>query len=87
MTRIFSNDGRSLPVTIVQAGPCVVTQVKSEKNDGYLAVQLGFEDKLEKKTTKPELGHFKKAGTAPKRHLMEFPVQRVEYLLLEKNTL
>ena len=60
MTRIFSNAGRSLPVTIVQAGPCVVTQVKSEKNDGYLAVQLGFEDKLEKKTTKPELGHFKK---------------------------
>ncbi len=76
MTRIFSNAGRSLPVTIVQAGPCVVTQVKSEKNDGYLAVQLGFEDKLEKKTTKPELGHFKKAGTAPKRHLMEFPVRK-----------
>ena len=50
MTRIFSDDGRSLSVTIVQAGPCVVTQVKSEKIDGYLAVQLGFEDKLEKKT-------------------------------------
>ena len=76
MTRIFSNAGRSLPVTIVQAGPCVVTQVKTEENDGYLAVQLGFEDKINKKTTKPEMGHFKKAGTSQKRHLMEFPVQK-----------
>lgn len=76
MTRIFSDNGRSLPVTVVQAGPCVVTQVKTEDRDGYLAVQLGYEDKLDKKTTMPEMGHFKKAGTTPKRHLVEFPVRK-----------
>ncbi len=76
MTRIFSDNGRSLPVTVVQAGPCVVTQVKTEEKDGYLAVQFGFEDKLDKKTTRPEMGHFKKAGTTPKRHLVEFPVRK-----------
>lgn len=76
MTRIFGEDGSSIPVTIVKAGPCVVTQVKTEEKDGYLAVQLGFEDKIERKTNKPERGHFKKAGTTPKRHLMEFPVRK-----------
>ena len=72
MTQIFNADGVLVPVTVLQAGPCVVTQVKTLEKDGYEALQLGFEDKKEKHTTKPEQGHFKKAGVAPKRHLAEF---------------
>ncbi|GHT37396.1 50S ribosomal protein L3 [Bacteroidia bacterium] len=72
MTSVFSAEGKNLPCTVIEVGPCVVTQVKTLEKDGYEAVQLGFEDKKEKHTTKPELGHFKKAGVAPKRHLAEF---------------
>ncbi len=72
MTRVFDKRGRNLPVTILEAGPCVVTQIKNVDTDGYDAIQLGFEDKQEKNTTKPELGHFARAGIKPKRILREF---------------
>jgi len=75
MTSVFSADGKNLPCTVIEVGPCVVTQVKTVEKDGYEAIQLGFEDKKEKHTTKPELGHFKKAGVTPKRHLAEFKGQ------------
>lgn len=71
MTQIFDHQGNAIPVTIVQAGPCTVLQVKTEKTDGYNAIQLGFIDKKEKHTTKPLLGHFEKAGSTPKRFLRE----------------
>ena len=71
MTSVFSADGKNVPCTVIEVGPCVVTQVKTLEKDGYEALQLGFEDKKEKHTTKPEQGHFKKAGVAPKRHLAE----------------
>ncbi|HUX56949.1 MAG TPA: 50S ribosomal protein L3 [Bacteroidales bacterium] len=72
MTSIFDENGKNIPCTVLQAGPCVVTQIKTVDKDGYFAVQLGFEDKKEKHTTKAEMGHFKKANTTPKRKLMEF---------------
>jgi len=72
MTSIFSADGQAVACTLVEAGPCVVTQVKNVETDGYEAVQLGYGEKKEKHTTKPMLGHFKKAGTTPKRKLVEF---------------
>lgn len=72
MTSVFDENGKNIPCTVLQAGPCVVTQVKTKDKDGYDAVQLGFEDKKEKHTTKAELGHFKKANTTPKRKLVEF---------------
>jgi large subunit ribosomal protein L3 len=71
MTQIFDRQGNVIPVTIVQAGPCTVLQVKTAKTDGYNAIQLGFSDKKEKHTTKPLLGHFKKADSTPKRHIRE----------------
>jgi large subunit ribosomal protein L3 len=72
MTSIFDENGKNIPCTVLQAGPCVVTQVKTVEKDGYFAVQLGFEDKKEKHTTKAEMGHFKKVNTTPKRKLIEF---------------
>ncbi|MBQ2506883.1 MAG: 50S ribosomal protein L3 [Bacteroidaceae bacterium] len=72
MTSVFSAEGKNVPCTVIEVGPCVVTQVKSVEKDGYEAVQVGFQDKKEKNTTKPMLGHFKKAGVTPKRHLAEF---------------
>ena len=72
MTSIFSANGHMLACTIIEAGPCVVTQVKTKETDGYEAVQLGFGEAKEKNTPKPMLGHFKKAGTSPKRKLVEF---------------
>ena len=72
MTQIFDEVGNVIPVTVVEAGPCAVTQVKTKQTDGYDAVQLGFEDAKEKHVTKPMAGHFKKAGTNPKKHLKEF---------------
>jgi large subunit ribosomal protein L3 len=72
MTSIFDENGKNVPCTVLQAGPCVVTQIKTMEKDGYFAVQLGFEDKKEKHTTKAEMGHFKKASTTPKRKLLEF---------------
>ena len=72
MTQIFDETGKVIPVTVVEAGPCVVTQKKTEETDGYTAVQLGFEDIKEAKLTKPEAGHLKKAGVEAKKYLKEF---------------
>ena len=72
MTSLYDNEGKNLACTIIQAGPCVVTQVKNEEKDGYSSVQLGFLDKKENKFNKAETGHFKKAKTDPKRKLVEF---------------
>ncbi|MGA0556177.1 50S ribosomal protein L3 [Larkinella sp. VNQ87] len=72
MTSLYNADGQALACTVIEAGPCVVTQVKTQESDGYKAVQLGYGEKKEKRTTKPLLGHFKKAGTTPKRKLVEF---------------
>ena len=72
MTQIFDEKGNVIPVTLIEAGPCVVAQKKTVENDGYAAVQLAYEDAKEKHLTKAELGHFKKAGVSPKRHLKEF---------------
>ncbi len=72
MTQIFDDAGKVVPVTVIEAGPCVVTQVKTAEHDGYNAIQLGFGDVPERKLTKPEAGHLKKAGTEMKRHLKEF---------------
>ncbi len=72
MTSVFSAEGVNVPCTVVEVGPCVVTQVKSVENDGYKAIQLGFDEKKEKNTPAAEMGHFKKANTTPKRHLAEF---------------
>ena len=72
MTSIYSPEGKSIPCTLVEAGPCVVTQIKTEEKDGYHAVQIGFEDKKEKSANKASIGHFKKANTAPKRKVVEF---------------
>ena len=78
MTQIFNEDGVLTPVTVLQAGPCVVTQVKTEENDGYSAVQVGFVDKKEKGINKPQKGHFDKAGVAPKRFVREFRFENAE---------
>ena len=72
MTQIFDEKGNVIPVTLIEAGPCVVAQKKTVENDGYAAIQLAYEDAKEKHLTKAELGHFKKAGVTPKRHLKEF---------------
>jgi large subunit ribosomal protein L3 len=72
MTSVFDEDGKNIPCTVLQAGPCVVTQIKTREKDGYFAVQLGFDEKKEKHTTKPELGHFRKVNATPKRKLVEF---------------
>ena len=75
MTQIFDESGKVIPVTVVEAGPCVVTQKKTEETDGYTAVQLGFEDIKESKLTKPEAGHLKKAGVEAKKYLKEFKLE------------
>jgi large subunit ribosomal protein L3 len=72
MTSIYDENGKNVPCTVLQAGPCVVTQIKTKEKDGYFAVQLGFDDKKEKHTTKAELGHFKKVSSTPKRKVIEF---------------
>jgi len=72
MTSVFSAEGKNLPCTIIEAGPCVVTQIKTQEKDGYESVQIGFEDKKEKNTPKAMLGHFAKAKTTPKRKIVEF---------------
>ena len=78
MTQIFNEDGVLTPVTVLQAGPCVVTQVKTEDNDGYKAVQVGFVDKREKLINKPMKGHFDKAGVSYKRYVREFRFENAE---------
>ncbi len=72
MTSVFSAEGKNVPCTVIEVGPCVVTQVKNVEKDGYEAVQLGYEEAKEKNTSAPMKGHFQKAGTTPKRHLAEF---------------
>ena len=72
MTSVFSADGKNVPCTVIEVGPCVVTQIKTLEKDGYEAVQVGFQEAKEKHTTRPLQGHFKKAGVAPHRHLAEF---------------
>ncbi|MEM9137517.1 MAG: 50S ribosomal protein L3 [Cyanobacteria bacterium P01_F01_bin.42] len=74
MTQIFDEDGKSIPVTVVQAGPCPITQIKTEQTDGYTAIQVAYGDAAEKNISQPELGHLKKAGVDPKRHLREYRV-------------
>jgi large subunit ribosomal protein L3 len=72
MTSIFDENGKNIPCTVIEAGPCVVTQVRTNEVDGYEALQLGFDDKTEKHATKADLGHFKKAGTSAKKKVVEF---------------
>jgi large subunit ribosomal protein L3 len=72
MTSVFGPGGENIACTVIEAGPCIVTQVKNEQTDGYRAVQLAFGEKKEKNTTKASLGHFKKANTTPKRNIVEF---------------
>lgn len=76
MTQLFAEDGTVTGVTVVEAGPCVVTQVRTQERDGYDAVQLGFEDQADKRVAKPQLGQFKKAGIAPKAYLREERLQK-----------
>jgi large subunit ribosomal protein L3 len=72
MTSVYSAAGKNIPCTVIEAGPCVVTQIKTQEKDGYTAVQIAFGDKKEKNTSKPMQGHFKKAGVTPKRFVAEF---------------
>jgi large subunit ribosomal protein L3 len=75
MTQIFDEAGKVIPVTVIEAGPCVVVQKKTNEKEGYTSVQLGFEDVQEKNLNKPLRGHIKKAGVAPKKHLKEFRLE------------
>lgn len=75
MTQVFDENGMVIPVTVIEAGPCVVSQKKTKETDGYEAVQLGFSEMKEKLAGKPKIGHFKKAGTTPRRHLKEFKLE------------
>lgn len=81
MTSIFSADGINIPCTVLQVGPCVITQVKTIEKDGYNALQLSFDDRKEKNTSKPLLGHFKKANTSPKHFIREIKDFQGEYKL------
>ena len=81
MTSIFDENGKNIPCTVIEAGPCVVTQVRTTAVDGYEALQLGFDDKTEKHTVKAEEGHFKKAGTAAKKKVVEFQGFEEEFKL------
>ena len=80
MTQLFDEAGHVVPVTLIEAGPCVVVQKKTVEKDGYSAVQLGYQDTVEKKLTKPELGHLKKAGVEPKKVLHEFKLDQADAL-------
>jgi len=80
MTQIFDEKGKVVPVTVIEAGPCIVVQKKTIESDGYEAVQLGFQDIKEKRLTKPELGHLKKAGVQYKKHLKEFRLDDISAL-------
>ena len=78
MTQVFNEGGELIPVTVLSAGPCVVTQIKTVENDGYDAVQVGFEDQKPQRVNKPMTGHFEKAGVAPKKYVAEFRVEEGE---------
>lgn len=80
MTQIFDESGKVIPVTVIEAGPCVVAQVKTKETDGYTAVQLGYGDIKEKKLNKPTKGHFTKVNVTPKKHLREFRLDSIEGL-------
>lgn len=80
MTQIFDETGKVIPVTVIEAGPCTVVQKKTVETDGYSSVQLGFMDLAEKRTNKPQAGHFKKAGVAPKKYLKEFHLENTSEL-------
>jgi len=81
MTSLFDEQGKNIPCTVIELGPCVVTQVRTEEVDGYSALQLGFDDKAEKRATNSALGHFKKANTVPKKKVVEFQDFEEEYKL------
>ncbi len=81
MTSIFDENGKNIPCTVIEAGPCVVTQVRTKEVDGYEALQLGFDDKAEKRAIKAEQGHYKKAGVSPKKKVVEFKNFEGEYKL------
>ncbi|NOY48136.1 MAG: 50S ribosomal protein L3 [Chlorobi bacterium] len=81
MTSLFDENGKNIPCTVIEAGPCVVTQVRTNEIDGYEAIQLGFDDKTEKNATKADIGHAKKAGTSVKRKVAEFQGFDEEYTL------
>src|SRR5690606_12699621 len=81
MTSIFDENGKNIPCTVIEAGPCVITQVRTNEVDGYEALQLGFDDKAEKRANKAELGHAKKAGVSPKKKVVEFQDLEAEYKL------
>ncbi|WP_321306322.1 50S ribosomal protein L3 [Marinifilum fragile] len=81
MTSVYSAEGKNIPCTVIEAGPCVVTQIKTVETDGYEALQLAFDEKKEKRTTKALDGHFKKANTTPKKKLVEFSNFENEYKL------
>lgn len=81
MTSIYDANGKNIPCTVIEAGPCVVTQVRTNEVDGYAALQLGFDDKAEKRSDKAAIGHFKKAGTAPKKFVAEFKEFKGDYKL------
>ncbi|MCT4602871.1 MAG: 50S ribosomal protein L3 [Marinifilum sp.] len=81
MTSVYSAEGKNIPCTVIEAGPCVVTQIKTVESDGYEALQLAFDEKKEKRTTKALDGHFKKANTTPKKKLVEFSDFENEYQL------
>ncbi|MBI4846661.1 MAG: 50S ribosomal protein L3 [Candidatus Omnitrophica bacterium] len=78
MTQVFKDDGICIPITVINAGPCVVVQVKSKDNDGYCAVQLGYQDKRPKRTNKPQAGHFKKNNISPKQYTKEIRISQNE---------
>ena len=80
MSQIFDENGRVIPVTVIEAGPCVVVQKKTSEKEGYNAVQLGYEDVPERKLNKPEMGHLNKAGVGPKKHLREFDLENAAEL-------
>lgn len=81
MTSIFDENGKNIPCTVIEAGPCVVTQVRTKEVDGYKALQLGFDDKADKHANQALIGHFKKAGTAPKKFVAEFKEFTKDYQL------
>ncbi len=82
MTSVFGADGKNIPCTVVEAGPCVVTQIRTVEKDGYAAVQLAYDEISEKHASKPLMGHFAKAGTTPKRKLVEFKADFAQELKL-----
>ena len=81
MTSLFDEQGKNIPCTVIELGPCLVTQVRTEEVDGYSALQIGFDDKAEKRATNAALGHFKKANTVPKKKVVEFQDFEEEYKL------